>query len=303
MYDVIIVGAGPSGLAAAIALASEGRSVVILERKQTAGGQAGTSALIENYPPFSEGFGGQHFTEQACAQCHKFGVELYLDTEVVALIPEEGFFRVLTSRRGHTAKAVILATGLNSRMLGVPGEDLTGIHHGMNINAQECVGGERVVLVGGGNAAGQAALYYLKGGAIVTLVVRHPLEATMSDYLVKRLKGKVGVIQGQVTKFRNSRTRIPGLVVVINYTWGINADCVHIFVGQQPTTDWLDGLVIRDEKGYIWTDDNYETLCPGLFAVGDVVQGSVKRVACAVGAGNEVVPSVHKYLDNEVDDV
>ena len=294
--EVCIVGAGPGGLSAALTLASEGRSVVLLERRSKAGGQAGTSSLIENFPPHPDGFPGPDFADKTCAQCRRFGVQIEYNTEALAIIPACDSYVVHTNHGYFHSRAVLLAMGLVNRALGVPGEDHPDVYHGMNMLALDgdlC--GKHVVLVGGGNSAGQAAMFYLGRGASVTLVVRRPIEQTMSDYLVKRI-GEASIIQGEVTRFREGPC---GLVVVVDYHKRMRADCVHVFVGQAPATDWLDGFIELDAKGFILTDNQHKTSRPGIYAVGDVVSDAVRRVACAVGYANEAVPAIHAYLSGE----
>lgn len=293
--EVLVVGGGPAGLAASLTLASEGRSVILLEKQDQAGGQAGTSALIENVPPFADGFSGSHFTDACCRQCQKFGVQIECGTEVRAIIPNCSAYTVLTNNGPYHGRAVLLALGLQHRSLGVPGEDLPGIHYGMRMNAVECPSDARVVLIGGGNSVGQAALYYLGEGSRVAVVARRPIEETMSAYLVKRIKPWIDVIQSEVTAFEST---CGVLLVRLKHPPLVNVTCVHIFVGQEPRTEWLTGLVKMDEHGYILTDNEHSTSHRGLFAVGDVVRDSVRRVACAIGYGNEVVPAIHRYLDS-----
>ena len=187
--DVLIIGAGPAGLAAAITLASEGKSVIVLEKNKQAGGQAGTTSLIENYPPFPSGVSGADLTQAACSQCEKFGVEIEYGAGAEFIYPYPGqSYRVITSAgKEYWTRSVLLATGLQNRWLGVPGEDLPHVHHGMKVDALDEHCNRAVVLVGGGNSAGQAAVYYLERGADVYLMIRRPLVETMSDYLIKRI--------------------------------------------------------------------------------------------------------------------
>ena len=306
MVDVLIVGAGPSGTAAAITLASEGRSVALLEKSNRAGGQAGTSSLIENFPPFSQGFAGSHFIEEASKQCEKFGVDIRCNTEVYAIHPNlDGSFNIFTRDEPYQyqARSVLLALGLGNRHLDVPGSDLPLVHYGMNTTAFECIKREvyasHVVLIGGGNSVGQAALYYLNQGANITIVARRPLKQTMSAYLLDRLffrSAGVRVVYGNVQSIRPFRLGMKVKVAGDFPTEIRDVDCIHVFIGQQPHTDWLRGTIDLDETGYIITDAHHQTSVPGMFAVGDAVSGSVKRVACAVGYANAAVPDIHRYL-------
>jgi thioredoxin reductase (NADPH) len=292
--EVIIIGAGPAGLAAAITLASEGRSVILIEKNSQAGGQAGTSSMIENYPPFPNGFSGAQFTTPACEQCRKFGVRIEYNTEVKSIIPGCDF-TLYTNRGQFHARAVLLALGLQNRWLGVPGEDHPRVFHGMNTNAIDYILDSHVVLVGGGNSVGQAALFYLDQGAHVKIIARRPLRETMSDYLVKRIQDRITLHIGNVKRFTSRRNGL--LEVMVNGIYIMDVHCVHIFIGQQPATGWIAPLVRTDRNGYIVTDRKHQTSRPGIFAIGDVTSESVKRVACAVGHGNECVPAIHTYLD------
>ena len=293
--DVLVVGAGPAGLSSAINLASEGRSVILLEKRARAGGQAGTSALIENFLGHSAGFSGSHLAEQSHEQCCKFGVEIVYNVDIQTIVSTcSGYVVQSHPPELYIGRTVLLALGLSSRWLGVPGEDHPLIHHGMKMDALECPEGAHVVLVGGGNAAGQAALYYLDQGATVSIFTNRPIKQTMSAYLIERLHGRVPVFEGNAQGFVPSAG---GVVVWVGGGPASEAQCVHILIGQEPRTDWLGKLIERDEKGYIVTDNQHKTSRPGVFAVGDVVSDAVRRVACAVGYGAEVVPTIHAYLE------
>lgn len=295
--EVLIVGAGPAGLAAAITLASEGRSVILLEKSHKAGGQAGTSSAIENYPPFSRGFAGAHFSEEADAQCRKFGVQIEYGVEAQALIPGCNSYTLLTSNGPYHGRAVLLALGLHNRHLGLAGEDLPGVYHGMRVDALPEVSAAHVVLVGGGNSVGQAAVFYASAFAYVTIITRRPLHETMSHYLVKRLQHPLVVVRvGQIDSIvQEGGGSLRVLLEGSGYVGGV--DCVHILIGQEPRTDWLGEQVQKDRRGYLITDRQHMTNLPGVFAVGDVVSDAVRRVACAVGYANQVVPAIHRYLD------
>lgn len=300
--DVLIVGAGPAGLAAAITLASEGRSVIVLEKSERAGGQAGTSMAIENYPPFPDGFSGEEFVERATGQCRKFGVSIKYNCEVRGVVGWNADYALFTTRGLFYGRTVLIASGLTARHLGVPGDDLPGVHYGMKKDVLSDLTGRHILVVGGGNSAGQATQFYLGRNADVTLIVRRPLQQTMSKYLVERIDGLATVVLGQVRAFYPSSN---GGVKAELDTLGtptdildLEVDCVHVFVGQIPSTFWLRGFVGLDDDGYIITDAHHQTSQPGTFAIGDAVSGAVRRVACAVGAGNSVVPQVHRYLDD-----
>lgn len=302
VYDVVIVGAGPGGLASAVTLASEGRSVLLLERNQQLGGQAGTTSAIENYLSH-ELISGPDFANLSCAHCIKFGVHIEYGAEVLGIeqVYPGTHYQVRTSAGNFRAPAIILAVGMTQRHLGIHGEDLPHVHYGMRMDAQpvQC-SGSRVVLVGGGNSAGQAAVNYLDRGAEVMLVVRRPLQETMSHYLIEYIKQRGGteVYADGVRAFTTDvNTGLMKVYLDRGFTL-YDVDCVHIFIGQEPATEWLCGLVTLDDAGYIVTDNQHRTSARGIFAVGDAESGSVKRVACAVGRGNEVVPAVHSYLDS-----
>jgi thioredoxin reductase (NADPH) len=295
--DVLIVGAGPSGLSAGITLASEGKSVIILEKSDRAGGQIGTTSWVENYPGSAEGFSGKRWTEEATRQCAKFGADIHYNTEVQEVCEAGGDYILCTSEGLYHAPVVLLALGLHNKRLGVPGEDLPQVHHGMNVDALQCVGGEHVVLVGGGNSAGQAAAYYLDQGAKVTFVIRRPLYETMSDYLLQRLVAKVAHYRGSVERFEYDGYGVVAVVVDVGeYKVALPAHCAHIFTGLAPSTDWLRGFVMLDGRGYIKTDRNHQTGRDGVYAVGDVESGSPGRLTCAVGDANRAVKSIHRYL-------
>lgn len=301
VYDVAVIGGGPAGLASAVTLASEGRSVVLLERSQKLGGQAGTTSAIENYLSH-ELISGPDFANLSCAHCIKFGVKIEYGAAVKAILlaPSQDYYIINTQATSFTARAIILATGLTQKKLGIPGDDLPNVHYGMrqDVFNGDCLG-RKVVLVGGGNSAGQAAVYYLDRGADVVLVVRRPLEETMSRYLVDYVKDRGGteVYADDVTAIKQNES-LGTMSVYLHRGFTLYyIDCVHIFIGQEPSTEWLGWVVAVDDAGYIQTDSQHRTNARGIFAVGDVESGSVKRVACAVGRGNEVVPAVHKYLD------
>lgn len=304
--DVIVVGGGPAGLSAALTLASEGRSVILLEKNAQVGGQAATSSLIENVPPFADGFSGAHFAEQSCRQCAKFGVDIQCNTWVYGIVSDgppsarKGFW-VYTNAGTFYGRVVLLALGMHCKWLGVPGEMLPHIHHGMDISAIDEACGKHVVLVGGGNSVGQAALYYLGMGAQVTIIARRRLDETMSWYLIKRLAHRVTLVYGKVKEFVQQTDGTLGVLVTErNPVWAV--DCVHILIGSVPATEWLSGLPVLDEAGFILTGDHYETSVPGVFAIGDVTHDAVRRVTCAIGDGNRVVPAIHAFLEARQDE-
>lgn len=321
LYDLCIVGAGPAGLAAAVYAASEGLSTVIVER-EAPGGQAGQSAAIENYLGFPRGLSGADLTHRALAQVTRFGAELVLAREVIALEARGPARVVLYEEGGETAaieaRAVIVATGVSYRRLAADGVDaLTGrgVYYGADATEAAQCAGEDVYLVGAANSAGQAALNLAKHAKRVVLLVRGPsIEATMSQYLVDR-----------ITAASNIEVRTTSEVVAVGGTGHLEcltisdrdsgarevvfASWLFIFIGAEPRTDWLGETVRRDGHGFVVTGPDVttgwplerepyslETSLPGVFAAGDVRLDSMKRVASAVGEGAMSVYHVHRYL-------
>ena len=293
--EVLIVGAGPAGLAAAVGLASEGRSVILLERCSVVGGQAGTTSAIENLLPFPEGLSGADLASRACEQCQKFGVLIEYNCEVKGVIPRRSSYTLDTSQGYFHGRVVLLALGMNNKRLDVPGADLPGVHLGMNMNALDSVEGKRVALIGGGNGAGQAACFYHCNGAHVTLIVRRDVRETMSAYLANRIEPYAEVVRGEVLAFKQNDKTID---IQIGSGYTINAnDCVHIFIGHEPATRWIGGFVQLDGRGYILTDEAYRTNRPGVYAIGDCTHDAVRRVESAKGDGSRVVPQILQHLD------
>jgi thioredoxin reductase (NADPH) len=316
-YDVAIVGAGPAGLAAAVYGASEGLATVLLER-EAFGGQAGTSSLIRNYLGFPRGVSGAELAWRAYQQAWNFGAHLVYGNPAVALA-EDGAVRVLTLQDGSQvrSRAVVIATGMSYRRLQAPGlESLAGagVFYGAATVEAQAMAGKPVFVVGGGNSAGQAALHLANYARQVTILIRsHTLAASMSQYLIREIGhaanidvhyrtevaavGGAGRLQHLDLRDRDSgqvaRTPAAGLFVLI---------------GAQPYTRWLPGTVARDQWGYLLTGPDaagcwqqsrapllLEASMPGVFAVGDVRHGSVKRVASAVGEGSIVIRLVHEH--------
>lgn len=323
-YDLVVVGGGPAGLGAAVYGASEGLRTVLVEREAT-GGQAGQSSRIENYLGFPDGVSGGQLAERARRQAVRFGVELLLTRDVVAL-EAHGPKRVvrLDDGRALAAHAVVLATGISYRSLGVEGiDDLTGrgVYYGSAMTeAVECTDRD-VYVVGGANSAGQAAVYLSGFARSVCLLVRgNSLEASMSAYLVEQIAALPNI--SVRTCCAVAGTQGDGhleAVTVQDANTGeretLPASHLFVFIGGAPRTGWLDGAVIRDEHGFIPTGpalltdgrrprgwqperDPYflETSLPGVFVAGDARADSVKRVASAVGEGAMAVTLVHRYL-------
>ncbi len=322
-YDLIIVGGGPAGLAAAVYGASEGLKTLLVER-EAPGGQAGTSSRIENYLGFPSGLSGADLARRAVAQAQRFGVEI-LSQEVTALRVQDQY-RILTLGDGSevSCHALLIATGVSWRKMGIPGEDAlsgAGVYYGAAMTEALACKDDDVYLIGGANSAGQAALYFAKYARCVTLLVRgDSLEKGMSQYLVDEIKAQPNVrvwLNASVTEVAGE-TQLERLTVVHSDTGlaeEVPARSLFIFIGASPRTDWLDGVVARDKNGFIlagpslmdggrrpagWPLDRdpflLESSVPGIFVAGDVLHDSVKRVASAVGGGAIAVMFIHQYL-------
>jgi len=319
-YELAVIGGGPAGLAAAVYGASEGLRTVLIERTAT-GGQAGQSSRIENYLGFPSGVTGDQLAQRARLQAEKFGAELITARAATAL-EMNGLKRTVRFDDGSSidARAVIVATGVEYRQLPAAGcDDLTGkgVHYGAAISiASECKN-EEVYVIGGGNSAGQAAMYLSREAKSVTIVVRAPqLEASMSHYLIEQIKQRPNITVRTCTEVHCAigSDHLEKLTLVDNRTGDtedVTCARMFIFIGAKPCSDWLDGVVARDDHGFIltgpdlrnvcgWTLDrpphHLETNVPGVFVAGDVRADSAKRVAAAVGEGSMAVMLVHRYL-------
>ena len=312
-YDVAVVGGGPAGLAAAVYAASEGLSVVVLDQRAF-GGQAGASARIENYFGFPTGISGMALTARAFVQAQKFGVEMMIPAEVTALSPRgtDGAY-ALSLRGGEAVRArtVVVATGARYRRPAIP--DLAayegrGVWYWASpIEAKLCAGRE-VVLVGGGNSAGQAAVYLSAHAARVRMMVRgEGLAASMSRYLIDRIDAAPNIdlmteteITGLEGSPQSGLARVRWRHRQTEKTGAGDVGHVFLFVGADPATGWLAGTGIElDRAGFVVTGgsrDSLATSLPGVFAIGDVRSGSVKRVGGAIGEGAGVVPLLHATL-------
>ena len=317
IYDVAIVGAGPAGLAASVYAGSEGLSVLMLDCR-TRGGQAGASARIENYLGFPTGISGNALMARASNQAAKFGVEMAIPDEVASLEAADGsqqhFVLNLSNNEHVRARAVVIASGARYRRLALPNLEafeLSSVHYWASPLEGKLCGGQEVVLVGAGNSAGQATVYLASQAAKVWLVVRGAdLETNMSRYLVDRISGLANV---EVL----TRTEIAalegndGMLHAVRWRHTVSGeemrrDIRHLFlfIGAEPNTDWLAGSgVALDPRGFVLTGPDagadrrqLETTRPGIFAIGDVRSGSVKRVAAAVGEGAQVMSAIHRYL-------
>jgi thioredoxin reductase (NADPH) len=313
IYDVIVVGAGPSGLATAVYAASEGLKTLVIDGIAP-GGQAGTSSRIENYLGFPTGVSGQELANRAQVQAQKFGARIAISRDAIALSCETtGHAVTLDGGCKLQARTVVVATGAKYRTLAVENYskfEYQGIHYAATAMEAALCRGQEVIVVGGGNSAGQAAVF-LSGIAIhVHLLIRgSALSSTMSDYLIQRIENsskitlhihtEVEQLTGdkllQCVAWRNSLTGVLEERRVRN---------MFVMVGAQPNTSWLHGCLILDEKGFVRTgssvsavaDSPYATSREGIFAVGDVRSNSVKRVASAVGEGSVVVSDIHAFL-------
>jgi thioredoxin reductase (NADPH) len=329
-YDLVVVGGGPAGLGAAVYGASEGLRTVLVERT-AAGGQAGQSSRIENYLGFPDGVSGAQLTDRARRQAVKFGAELITAREVVG-IEVHGSARKVRFSDGTAvaAHSVILATGVSYRRLDAPGlEDLTGrgVYYGSAISETTECAGQDVYIVGGANSAGQAAVHFARHARSVTIVVRvERLELSMSYYLVQQIAAISNISVRTCSEVIEAagdehlerltlRDNSTGATEVVDASW------LFIFIGAAPRTEWLDGVVVRDDHGFVvagpdlpvdpdlpvngsrpqgWTEDrapyHLETSIPGVFVAGDARAESAKRVASAVGEGAMAVMLVHRYI-------
>jgi len=322
VFDVAVVGAGPAGLAAAVGASSEGLRTVVVEH-EAIGGQAGTSSMIRNYPGFSQGISGAKLAQETWQQAWAFGTTFLYMRQAESLAGQDGQYRLRLSDGGVlTARTVVIATGAAYQRLGIPTlEDLQGrgVFYGAAASEAPAMRGRKVFVAGGGNSAGQTALYLAKWADKVTVLVRaKSLASTMSDYLIRQIGAapnidvcyRVQVADGTGTGHLES-------LVLQDIASGerrsVPADALFVLIGSQPRTRWLGDSIARDRRGFILTGPDLpggasdrwppgrpplplETSLPGVFAAGDVRRGSVKRVAAAVGEGAATIPLVHRYL-------
>jgi thioredoxin reductase (NADPH) len=314
-FDLVVVGAGPAGLAAAISAAAEGLSVMVIEGRAI-GGQASTSSRIRNYLGFSRGVTGAELAQRAYQQAWALGVEFLHMNEATGL-GSEGDQHVVTLRDGGTvrASAVLLAMGVTYRRHEAPGIETLlgrGVYYGASVSEARSLRGAEVFVVGGGNSAGQAALHMARSARTVTIVTRkRTLGATMSRYLRDEIDATRNIVVRQecILLDGGGDARLEWLVLREgDEEERLDADAVFMFIGGVPRTGWLPGHIRRDESGYVITgeagheDDEpgsstmFETSVPGVFAVGDVRSGSVKRIASAVGEGSVVVPHLMAHV-------
>jgi thioredoxin reductase (NADPH) len=304
--DLLVVGAGPAGLAAAVYGASEGLDTLVIE-STALGGQAGSSSRIENYLGFPAGISGAELTSRAVSQARKFGARPATPYRAVALEAGDGRHVVhLEEGREVGARAVILATGAEYRRLPLDGlvdYEGTSVFYAAGPPEAQLCGASRVAVVGGGNSAGQAAVWLARGGALVTLLHRRgDLRETMSDYLVRELDRRgVAIRDGsEIAELHGSDGRLEAVTLTDGDR--LPFSFLFLFLGARPCTAWLGGAVARHDDGFVLTGDAagaahlLETSVPGIFAAGDVRSGSTKRCAAAVGEGSMAVQFVHEHL-------
>ncbi len=321
---MVIIGAGPAGLAAAVYGASEGLKTLLIERRAP-GGQAGTSSRIENYLGFPTGLSGAELTRRAITQATRFGAEFLAPQEVANISIKDGY-KIIELGDGAeiNARSVVITTGVSYRQLGAKGEENftgAGVYYGAATTKAFACTNEDIYVVGGGNSAGQAAMYLSKYARSVHILIRKPdLSATMSQYLIDQINGTKNI----TVCGRTSITEMHGEgrleeIVVANVETGaaqtVKTKSVFIFIGAKPCTDWMQLELVRNEKGYIetgrdlirfdafkkkWKLDRepflLESSMPGIFAAGDVRAGAMNRIASAVGEGAMSIKFVHEYL-------
>ena len=323
MYDVVVVGAGPSGLAAAVYGASEGLKTLIIER-QTPGGQAGTSSRIENYLGFPTGLSGAELAHRAWAQAVRLGAEFLAPQEVSKLCVQDGY-KVLTLADGSevSTRAVVLTTGVSYRTLDVPGMDRlsgAGVYYGAARTEARSCEQQDVYIVGGGNSAGQAAMYLATYARRVFIVIRGAdLAASMSAYLIEQIRATPNIELLPFAQIKEvcGPDHLEAVMLDLNGTVEKRpARALFVFIGAKPSTEWVADQVLCDSKGFLLTgrdlvtDPRYaaawkkdrepyllETCIPGIFAAGDSRSGAMARVASAVGEGSMAIKFVHQYLN------
>ncbi|MEM6830543.1 MAG: FAD-dependent oxidoreductase [Bacteroidota bacterium] len=324
IYDVVVIGAGPAGLAAAVYGGSEGLNTLLIE-KRAPGGQAGTSSRIENYLGFPKGLSGAELSRRAITQATRFGIE-FLSPQEVKAITLDGHYKTLELQDGRkvNTKAVVIATGVDYRKLEAKGVDQftgAGIYYGAATTEASACANKDVYIIGGGNSAGQGAMFLSRFARKVYILVRKPdLSSGMSQYLIDQIAGTSNIeVLGKTEVVEAIGTdRLEELKIRNNETGKeeqVTASALLIFIGAKPYTDWLGKEILKDRKGFIetgnamgkydefrmyWKEDRepmlLETQIPGIFAAGDVRSGAMNRVASAVGEGAMTIKLVHEYL-------
>ncbi len=321
-FDLVVVGAGPAGLAAAVYGASEGLRTLVIELAAV-GGQAAASSRIENYLGFPTGISGGDLTQRAVVQAEKFGAHLTSPCAASSLREEAGHLVIgLSDGTDVAGRAVIVASGAHYRRLDaarLADFEGNGVYYAATEMEARLCAGSPVVVVGGGNSAGQAALFLAASGSPVIVVIRgHDLGASMSRYLVERIEADARIdvrTNSKITSLDGDRTLTSVRVNTEGFEVGLPCVALFSFIGADPAAGWLSGCAALDARGFVLTDRSlgaahlderwealgrrplpFETSYPGLFAVGDVRAGSIKRVAAAVGEGSAAVRSVHEYL-------
>src|SRR5580698_522325 len=324
IYDVVIIGAGPAGLAASVYGASEGLKTLLVERRSP-GGQAGTSSRIENYLGFPNGLSGSELTRRAITQAARLGAEVLVPCEVREICQKDGYKKVMLENGEEiNSHSIVITTGVDYRKLetkGIPEFTGAGIYYGAAMTEAAAFRDCEVFVVGGGNSAGQAAMHLSKFAANVTIIIRkESLVSTMSAYLIDQIATRANIhilgcseIIAAAGSGRLEALSIGNAMTGQNQT--VKANALFIFIGARPFTDWIGLDIIKDEKGFletgrdlktyenfnkVWKHDRdpylLETSCPGVFAAGDVRAGAMNRVASAVGEGSMSISFVHKYL-------
>jgi thioredoxin reductase (NADPH) len=323
VYDVVIIGAGPAGLAASVYGASEGLKTLLIER-HSPGGQAGTSSRIENYLGFPAGLSGSDLTRRAITQATRFGTEFLSPQEVTAIQEKDGYKKIILEGAEVITRTVVITTGVDYRKLETKGiEDFTGagIYYGAAMTEAASCKDKEVYIVGGGNSAGQAAMYLSKFAKNIFIIIRkEDLTSSMSSYLIDQINGTANIFVLGKTEIKEAlgNDRLEQVKIGSIHSDEAEtkpADALYIFIGSRPYTDWIGKEIIRNDKGFIETGrdaksygafnkiwklqrDPYllETSAHGIFAAGDVRANAMNRVASAVGEGSMAINFVHRYL-------
>lgn len=308
--DLLVIGGGPAGLAAAVNAASEGLRTIVLERAGAVGGQASASSRIENYLGFADGLTGAELAEQARAQAERFGAQLVTSSQVIDLrSADDGHQAMCQSGHVYVCRTTLVTSGVTYRTLDVPGaHELLGrgVYYGASPAQAAAANDADIFIVGGANSAGQAALYFAQSNR-VTILTRSPLHKGMSAYLIDRIEAQPSItveVGARVAAVHGEQGLSRVTVATPDRVVSHVADGLFVFIGAEPRTSWAPGL-LTDRQGFILTGQDVpgdpraylETSTAGVFAAGDVRAGSVKRVAAAAGEGAMAVQFIHRYLD------